>query len=554
MLVMAIPLTAGAEGSVQLSVSVSPGELVEGGDVTVYVSVTNATSSDINDCMLIIDGSDVKEYSSLAPGQTAEYTGSYTVSTSKLSSAVPVQFTYSGGSVKSSFTINKKSANVKVGTIVKVDSTTVTKGSKSTFSFAIENQGDAKMENVKLVAPPLNGGKPLADAFNLSEGKVNMITYSEVLEEDSKITPQITFTVAGKEYQKTMDPVSVTVQDPDVKVEIKLKDPDTVIQPDKEFPVSIYIENTGNSDFKTIELFDNNEERVAIDKTSLSSGEFLSAEKNIKLSESKDIAFTLKATDSSGNSFTFNSNVLRVEVGAANPDDYTNLLVLKIEPKSDNLEKEGPAEFTVTIENKSEVELTELVVSEESLGEIQTYPSIEAGGTLSFDLKTVDDVTKETVFKFVLTAKDSDGKDITVEAEPVTITIGGGGIGALGIILIILAVLAVAAGVTVFILYKQEKIGKGANKNATSAKRPPVRPAAEQYVPTAQPVKRAKIRTATDEDDEPKDLNSFGFDDEPEEPEMPDEPEASQQEPEAAEPETAQRRVRRREYDDRNDF
>lgn len=76
-----------------------------------------------------------------------------------------------------------------------------------------------------------------------------------------------------------------------------------------------------------------------------------------------------------------------MEVGAANPDDYTNLLILKIEPKSDNLEKEGPAEFTVTIENKSEVELTELVVSEESLGEIQTYPSIEAGGTLSFDLK-----------------------------------------------------------------------------------------------------------------------------------------------------------------------
>ena len=193
-------------------------------------------------------------------------------------------------------------------------------------------------------------------------------------------------------------------------------------------------------------------------------------------------------------------------------------------------------------------------MSEESLGEIQTYPSIEAGGTLSFDLKTVDDVTKETVFKFVLTAKDSDGKDITVEAEPVTITIGGGGIGALGIILIILAVLAVAAGVTVFILYKQEKIGKGANKNAASAKRPPVRPAAEQYVPTAQPVKRAKIRTATDEDDEPKDLNSFGFDDEPDEPEMPDELETSKQEPEAAEPETAQRRVRRREYDDRNDF
>lgn len=114
--------------------------------------------------------------------------------------------------------------------------------------------------------------------------------------------------------------------------------------------------------------------------------------------------------------------------------------------------------------------------------------------------------------------------------------------------------LAVAAGVTVFILYKQEKIGKGANKNAASAKRPPVRPAAEQYVPTAQPVKRAKIRTATDEDDEPKDLNSFGFDDEPDEPEMPDEPETSKQEPEAAEPETAQRRVRRREYDDRNDF
>lgn len=148
--IMAVPFSASAQQQPQLNISVSPEELVQGGSVTVNVEIYNPTDTEIKECMLIIDGEDVKEYPGISAQGSVQYSGKYNVSSNKLGKAIPVQFTYDGGTVKDSFTVGKKSPTVKVSTTVKVDSTTVTKGKESSFTFAIDNQGDATMENIKL--------------------------------------------------------------------------------------------------------------------------------------------------------------------------------------------------------------------------------------------------------------------------------------------------------------------------------------------------------------------------------------------------------------------
>ena len=460
-----------------------------------------------------------------------------------------MQFTYSGGTVKSSFTVGQKTPTVKVNTTVKLDSTTVTKGDKSTFTFAIENNGDAAMENINLTASPLNGGKVLTSTFDLAAGKVTMVTYSEALTEDTTVKPQITFTVAGREYTKTMNEVSVKVMNPEMKVTISVQD--NQVEADEEFSVEAYIENSGNSTFKSIELFDMNDQRIPTEKSSLAANEYFSATKTMKLSESTEIGFYVKATDDSGKSYTFNSNVIKMYVNEKKPEDYGEFLLLRVEPDQTSLDKKGPVKFLVEIENTSEEDFSNLVVSEKNLGEINSFTTLKAGETNKFDFKTVEDIEKTTEFEFVLTAEDPDGNVVTVSIDPIEITVdgGGGGMSALLIVIIVIIVLIIGVGVTLLIVLKKDKDKKareGAQKRTAAVQG--VQTAADNTEPVsaehrapASSVQRARIRPA-EQEQSPADLNAFGEDDEDD---VPEEPRSNT---------INARKVRRRDFDDRNNF
>ncbi len=546
--IMAVPFSASAQKQPQLNISVSPEELVQGGSVTVNVEIYNPTDTEIKECMLIIDGEDVKEYPGISAQGSVQYSGKYNVSSNKLGKAIPVQFTYDGGTVKDSFTVGKKSPTVKVSTTVKVDSTTVTKGKESSFTFAIDNQGDATMENIKLTASPLNGGKALADTFNLAEGKATMVTYSQKLESDTKISPQISFTVAGKEYTKTMDSVSVKVIDPEIKLTISVQENE--VEPDKEFTVEAYIENSGNANFKSVELYDSNDERVPIDKSSLSAGEYISAERTMKLSSSTEIGFYVKATDENGETHTFNSNVIKINVTERDPDEYAKLLLMKVEADQPELDKKGPAKFKITIENNADISFTNLKITEKTLGEINTFPTIKANDKIEFDVQTVEDIEDETQFEFMLTAEDPDGNEVEINAEPVVVTLAknsGGSLGTVIIIVIVIIVLIIGVGVTILILMKKDKQKKKeAAQKRTAAVQGGARSIEEKEKlnkeePLPSTAQRAKIKPAGEEEnsEEPKDMSSFG---------EPDEPEDTPTKP------TGARKVRRRDFDDRNNF
>ncbi len=559
MLLMMIPLTASA-AKPELSVTINPTELVGSGDVTVSVDIYNPNEESIEECMLIIDGEDVKEFGNIPAGETATYTGKYSVSANKLGKSIPVQFTYNGGTVKSSFTVGKKNPTVKVNTTVKLDSTTVTKGEKSTFTFAIENNGDAAMENINLTASPLNGGKVLTSTFDLAAGKVTMVTYSEALTEDATIKPQISFTVGGKEYTKTMNEVSVKVMNPEMKVTISVAD--NQVEADKEFSVEVYIENSGNSNFKSVELFDMNDQRIPTDKSALAANEFLSATKTMKLSESGEIGFYVKATDSNGNSYTFNSNVIKMYVNEKKPDDYGEFLMLKVEPEQTTLDKKGPVKFIVEIANTADVDFSNITVTEKTLGEINSFTTLKAGETNRSDFNTVEDIDKTTTFEFVLTAEDPDGNVVTVNSDPIEITVkgSGGGLSALLIVIIIIILLIIGVGVTLLIVLKKDK-----DKKAKEAAQK--RTAAVQGIHTAadgaeevtavrrapaSTVQRAKIKPAETEEEPPRDLNAFGEDDI--EDEIVDDIEEDIPEETEQEPVTPPRRIRHIDFDDRNNF
>ena len=125
------------------------------------------------------------------------------------------------------------------------------------------------------------------------------------------------------------------------------------------------------------------------------------------------------------------------------------------------LTEAGEVNFQITITNNSDVLLSDVKVSEDTLGEIGSVSSMGKDSKI-FDKTAEVDQTTEYVFK--VTATQEDGTPVTAVTDPLTITVegsGGPGLGFLGVLLIIIVIAIVAVGVTLFLMHRKHKSGGG---------------------------------------------------------------------------------------------
>ena len=177
------PLTAFAD-DVSMNVSVSD-TISSSGTVTVTISVSNNSDSNMSNTSATIDGDSLGSMGTIRAGGSATKSYTYKVSDSQRGSRVTVHLDYDEGSSTTSVRLPNSSAesdptpsasskpsasasasarpsasasasasaeqgNVKVQKTVKADKTSVPYNSKVNFTFAIENQGDVTISNVKI--------------------------------------------------------------------------------------------------------------------------------------------------------------------------------------------------------------------------------------------------------------------------------------------------------------------------------------------------------------------------------------------------------------------
>lgn len=452
------PSTAPPISAPDVSVSVSPGELTAAGNVTLTVSIRNTNSVTLNSVAITADGSTLRSGISIGASDTYTYSEQYAVSASKLGAPVSLVVTYSDGftaqSVSKSFTVNQKAATISVNTVVKVDKNAVAANEKVNFSFAIENNSNVAIENVRLKASALNGGNTIGQVASIAAGDAKLINYSVNVAETMTVTPVLTYTAAGKSYNKTLDSIIITVSD--ASMEIVASAGQTM--PGEETTFSITLKNTGNVSFTDIELFDQDDNPVSLTSTSLAGGSTISATHSMLIEENAFVDFYAIAKDANGNSYTFRSNEVEVIVTEKDEVDYATLFTLTAE--ADKLElgkKGGEVVFSLTIDNQTDQPFTNLLLYEETLGEIESYSSFPSGEkTITYAAQ----ITKAGTYTFVLSALTPEGTPIIVQAEPIVIEVqdaAGSTASTLLWILIVVIVLIVGAGVTLLVLVLREK-------------------------------------------------------------------------------------------------
>lgn len=501
---------AQAAPNVSVEVGYSPTALFTGGNIDLSITVSNNEEEAISDVVLKVDGVQLAELGNVQPGEPREYTTSYTVPTEKLGKDISVvaEYLYQGEVFSSTAVIHvaQKQANVKVATTTKVDKTAVPKDGKVTFTFAVENQGDTKIEKAYIKASALNGGKNLNQEFSLEAGKATIINYTATITEDITVEPVLTFVAVGKNYSEKLDTIKVTVSEANILLSISTDL--LTVQQNEDVVINVTMQNTGNVDLTDVRLYDSAETKVPTDKAALAAGESMTATRTMQFAESGEIGFFVKAKDADGREYTFNSNVLRMEVLDAEETagvDYASQLKLTVTVDQSRLEQEGIAVFNITLANLAELPFTNVVVYESSLGNIETYSSFPSGEKT---LTREQEITTAGTYVFQVSAIDPDGNTIQVKSPSVNVSLTAdqqvqpnSGLGTLLWIVGVVVVLIIGVGITLLVLMRKEKKKREQAARRTAAVPPtdrkPVgttaRAAAAPVQPSARPMQAPVI-------------------------------------------------------------
>ena len=489
----AAPLTAFAD-DVSMNVSVSDA-ISSSGTVTVTISVSNNSDSNMSNTSATIDGDSLGSMGTIRAGGRATKSYTYKVSDSQRGSRVTVHLDYDEGSSTTSVRLPNSSAesdptpsasskpsasasasarpsasasasasaeqgNVKVQKTVKADKTSVPYNSKVNFTFAIENQGDVTISNVRITSSALNSGNSVADSFSLAPGKAKVVTYTGTIVKDIEVSPKLSYTANGRSYEENFG-TTLSVKVSSANVTLTVQPASATVQSGQPANFTVTMTNSGSDDLTNLKLFDSANQSVPITATSIPAGQTVTETVSRTITQSGSYSFYLTAQDSSGSSFTFNSNAVTLTVSGATPSAtsaYANMLTISVQPSATELKSEGKVTFTIALNNTSQTQFSNVVISESSIGNIDTIAAMGPGETKVTKEVTVS-ATQE--FNFMVSATDVDGQTLTLSAAPVSVVVdnsaGTGSLTTLVIIIIIVIVLIIVVAIILIVFARKDK-------------------------------------------------------------------------------------------------
>ncbi|MBQ9942505.1 MAG: hypothetical protein IJP03_05815 [Christensenellaceae bacterium] len=467
---VAAPMPAKAVDNVDMDVDFTPTSLLTGGNINLTVVVTN-NGDDIQDAVLTVDGTVMKEFGNLVSGDTKEFEGSFHVPTEKIGQNIKVMVTYLYGeetkAISQMINVAQKEANIDVEGVVKVDKSAVPQNTQVEFTFVIENQGDTKIENVKVSAPALNSGNPVnKEAFSLEAGKSKMVKYVGTIMKSITVEPVVSFTAAGKEYTKKLASLEVLMSD--ASLSLVITPSATEVEAGAEVSFDVKLENTGNIDFSNVKLLNGDGVSLPLESSSLAQGASMTTTAAMTFEESRQVSFQVTADGSDAQNYTFTSNVVDIAVAAIDPTEYASQLKLEVLVDDSKVEEEGVADLTLKLINSGEEVFTNVVISEATLGNIDSLASMAPG---TREVARSIAVTEEATYTFKVTATDPAGNPVSISSQPIRLAPpadeeGGAGdkLGVLLWVVIVIVVLIIATGITLLVLVRKDKKQKAAEE------------------------------------------------------------------------------------------
>lgn len=412
-----------------IGLSVSPDELVEPGEVTLTLSVTNDSEHSANDLYLeSLDGNYSESLGQVLAGESLTYTRSYNVSEAELDDG-RLQFMLSHDDIISSggepveYTLEALVTRTDIAPGLEftrqISSRSVTAGGTVMLTYRVMNTGNVLLSDIK-VKDALGSFTGMADELEPGEEKIfsSRITVNEEVVSVSEVSYRAPG-VSDEEQTVELDDLDIVIVEPVITTGLTL---DRLSAKAGDTLNGVITLAAGGCDFTHVSVVDDIYNKVIADTIELRADETLTLTCSWPVRGNSDYRIRAEGTDAAGNRVEVVSNT--VSIALTGEFEYSELSVAA-NAQTPEINRPGKARVNVSIKNSGNASARDVVLSEATMGEIRTFEFVPAGEpTLRSILVDVDD---DSEFVFSVAYAGNDGSTLYAESEPVTISITSSG-------------------------------------------------------------------------------------------------------------------------------
>ena len=419
---------AAGDDPLKVSMALETNQFSAPKEITVSISVTNVGESDMPGPVTLYypSGKQVDEFGSptLSVGTTKSWSGKWKVTQAELDAGrITFKIRYSlyndeGELVYKaknfSKTIIYSGAAPELTITRDIKPTTAQKDQEVTVTYEIENPSAVEVTKVTIKENSSISTKSGSIDSIPAGGKESYTFTTKMGKKNLTSAATVSFKAGGKTYTQKVE--SATIKYGEVKLSATLKADKKGGAPGDTVKLTVTLKNSGTVDFTNVDVTDENIGEVFSDLT-IKAGETVTMDKEITITETQDLQFTVTAEDATGEPAETATG--RVNIIATDP---TQQIVLSLEASANRdvvYTIPGNVRFTITVNNESAVDVSNISIRAVDTV-INTFDSIPAGESRTFTREMA--ISMPGTFQFSARCKDQLSQTLTFTSNPIRIT------------------------------------------------------------------------------------------------------------------------------------
>ena len=422
-----------ADDPMKVSMELSTNKFTEPKTIKVSITVTNVGDGDMPSPVTLYypSGKKVEEFGSptLSVGASRNWSGDWTVTQEELEAGkITFKIRYSvysdstdeegeprlvGKTKNFSKKILYSGADPEISVNRIITPTTAQKGQEVSVTYEIANVGTVDVTGVTIKENSSVSSKS-GTIDSIAVGATESYTFTAVMgSKDLTSAATVSYKAGGKTFTTKVD--SATVKYGKVNLNAALTADKKGGAPGDTVKLTLKLSNSGNVDFTNVNVTDPTLGTVFSGET-VKAGESVTLEKDLTITESETLQFTVTAEDPTG--IGVETATGRVEIIAMDP---TQQIILNLEASADRglvYKLPGTVRFSFVLRNDSTVEVKNITVRAIDTA-LYSVESIPAGGSVSFIRDA--DVSMAGTYQFTASCRDQLGQTLSFASNPILI-------------------------------------------------------------------------------------------------------------------------------------
>lgn len=417
-----------------IKVTAQPDALVEPADVTLTFTITNESDTDAQNLYLSsLDGLLTEPLGRIAAGESRTFVRLHSVSQSELDGGEIVYVVSHNDPIRDDGKVNytvraaisRSDANPQAEFTRRFSSKTAAVGDTVTITYCIRNTGNVVLDSLR-VRDELGDFTGRIDRLEVGENRtlVSRVTITE----SSVSSASLSYGVEAYEDEArsiALEDVPIEIVEPDLESRFSVG---YSAFSTNTADVVLILANKGDAAYRDIRVIDDVYGGVIADGVDIPVGSApVEISASCPIRGEASFRWRVCGVSETGETMEFTTETLTLEARVSENPASITAWVEALTPK---IRRAGEVALRIYIENAGDADITDITLSEGTLGEVKEFAVIPAGGFI--DREITLDVRQDSEFLFSISFTDAEGWRRTLECLPVTVEITPDGVLPLG--------------------------------------------------------------------------------------------------------------------------